>query len=288
MEEIIRQIFDRDPATSELMRVDFAADVPGVPVPWFRTNTRFRFKQFASSIDKAEKQEVEFIGMGSAVSQSLYAGRRPNCVRIYNKFAELRRQWLKLQRACEQYNRGLQDFEITEDERQKATRIPPTFSEFCLKEGSTHKPGAILTRVERQMGGDRFPPNLRIFGDLRRAHEFDPFESLQIASSGPILSFENPPKDVSIRDWLAIRGLQAIQEDLGSMQQTDAFVLKHGNGNGRRVLESLRANMPRACPAITDAGLRTLYRQSTEQQIFKEQGIQLYSDPTYEKQAENA
>jgi hypothetical protein len=99
-----------------------------------------------------------------------------------------------------------------------------------------------------------------------------------------LASFENPTKDVSIRDWLATRGLQALQEDLGSLQQADAFVLKHGNGNGRRVLESLRANMPETCPAVTEAGVFEIYRQSTEKQIFENHEIQIYSHPTYEKE----
>lgn len=284
MRAIIRQVFDVDPSRLELMRVDLAADVPGVPVSWFRNNARFQYKQFASSIDKAEESELEFIGMGSAVAQSLYAGRRPNCVRIYNKFAELKRQWLKLKRDCEQYNRGLNDFDFTEEQRQNSIRIPPIFDEFCLKDGCEYIDGAILSRVERQIGGDRFPKELRTFGDLSRAHEFNPFKTLQIISADPVASFENPTKDVSIRDWLATRGLQALQEDLGSLQQADAFVLKHGNGNGRRVLESLRANMPQACPAITEAGVFEIYRQSTEKQIFENQEIQLYSHPTYEKE----
>jgi hypothetical protein len=134
MAAIVRQVFDIDPRPLGLMRVDLAADAPGIPVSWFRNNSRFQFKQFASSIDKADTQEMEFIGMGSAVSQSLYAGRRPNCVRIYNKFAELRRQWLKLKRECEKYNRGLNEFDLGEEERLKAIRLPPTFEEFCLRE----------------------------------------------------------------------------------------------------------------------------------------------------------
>lgn len=228
--------------------------------------------------------EMEFIGMGSAVSQSLYAGRRPNCVRIYNKFAELRRQWLKLKQAADKYNRGLQDFDITEEQRRNAIRVPPPFEEFCLREGSEYTPGALLTRVERQIGGDRFPKELRTFGDLSRAHEFNPFEALQIVSIEPVLNFEHLPTGVSIRDWLAVRGLQGIQADLGSMQQADAFVLKNGNGNGRRVLESLREIMPPACPAISEAALFELYRKSTEKQILENQAIQIYSDPTYENE----
>jgi hypothetical protein len=288
MDAIIRQVFDVDPATLELMRVDLAADVPGVPVSWFRDHARFEFKRFASSINKAEAQELEFIGMGTAVAQSLYAGRRPNCIRIYDKFAEFRRQWLKVARAYEQYNRGLSEFDFTEEVRKNAIRIPPTFEEFCLKEGSEYKLGAILTRVERQIGGDRFPKEICTFGDLSSAHEFNPFNALQIVSVEPVYGFQNLPEGASIRDWLAVRGLQSIQKDFGGLQQADAFVLKNGNGNGRRVLESLRAIMPKACPAVSKSSLYDLYRESTANQITENPVIQIHSDPTYENENEIA
>jgi len=129
---------------------------------------------------------------------------------------------------------------------------------------------------------------LRTFGDLSRAHEFNPFKALQIVSVEPVSSFENLPVGVSIRDWLAVRGLQGIQSDLGSIQQADAFVLKNGNGNGRRVLESLRANMPQTCPAVSESSLLALYRQSTNKQISENQQIEIYSHPTYEKENEIA
>jgi hypothetical protein len=270
------------------MRIDLAADVPNVPVSWFRDHARFKYKQFASSIEKSAESELEFIGMGTAVAQSLYAGRRPNCVRVYNKFAELKRQWLRLKRNCEKYNRGLSEFDLTDEQRQNAIRIPLMFDEFCLKEGCEYREGAILSRVERQIGGDRFPQELRTFGDLNRAHEFNPFQAVQIISAGPVTCFENPPKGVSVRDWLAVRGLQALQDDLGGVQQTEAFVMKHGNGNGRRVLDSLREIMPRVYPAVTQESVFEIYRQSTEKQIFANEENCVYSDPKYEKQIEIA
>lgn len=41
MEAIFRQVFDIDPTPLSLMRVDLAADALGVPVSWFRNNSRF-------------------------------------------------------------------------------------------------------------------------------------------------------------------------------------------------------------------------------------------------------
>src|SRR4051812_46126417 len=39
MEDVIAAVFEVDPSTLGLMRVDFAADIEGIPVSWFQDNT---------------------------------------------------------------------------------------------------------------------------------------------------------------------------------------------------------------------------------------------------------
>jgi len=286
--EIVRRVFDVDPDSLELMRVDLAADVCGVSVPWFREHSRFQFKHFASDIDKAGENEMEFIGMGNADAQSIYAGRRPNCVRIYNKVAELYRQWLKLKRACDRYNRGLLKMDMSEQERADAIRVAPTFDEFCLYEGFAALTGTTVTRVERQIGGDRFPAELRTFADLQHAHEFNPFAALQIIPNSEVMDYMSPPKGMPVRDWLALIGLQTMKQQLGGIQQAHAFVLKNGNGNGRRILESLLSQMPQTRSAVTTEEIIANYRKSTEQQIFGITAEGIYSGAEYEQTNEKA
>src|SRR5262245_17949289 len=42
----VTRVFDVNPSGLELIRVDLAADIPGVPVTWFLSHTRAKFKRF--------------------------------------------------------------------------------------------------------------------------------------------------------------------------------------------------------------------------------------------------
>jgi len=64
MADILVQLFQVDPWSLSLMRVDLAVDVEGVPVPWFRDHAYVNRKQFSSRIEKSHDSEVEFVGMG--------------------------------------------------------------------------------------------------------------------------------------------------------------------------------------------------------------------------------
>lgn len=284
MRDVITQVFAVKPEELEVMRLDLAADIPGVPVHWFRDKARFQFKQFASRIEKAAEAELEFIAMGTAQAQSLYAGRRPNCVRIYDKIAEWYLQWRKLQRDYERFNRGMKDFNLNQEQRYYAERYVPSFQEWCRREGYEYREGAIVTRIERQIGGDRVPPELRTVGHLSKAHEFNPFQTLQIVSAGPVRSFDEPPDSVPIRNWLAALGFVKLCEVYGNSQQAISYVTKFGNGNGRRVLDTLLPLLPQERPAVTDAEILEQYRQTTEKQILGSLTGEIYLGPTYEEE----
>ena len=204
--------------------------------------------------------------MGTADAQTFYAGRRPNYIRIYNKIQELYKQWLKLKQSCERFNKEMQKFEMSDEQRYYGMRFCPKFEEFCLGEGFEYVQGLTLTRIERQISGPQFPKDLQLFGDLRRAHLFNPYGSMTIMPSGKIRSFENPPKGVSIRDWLAAYGLCALRDACGDAQKAFSFVQKHGNGNGKRVLEALLEIMPSERPPIKEAEILESYVRSIERQ----------------------
>jgi hypothetical protein len=266
MEEIISSVFVVDPSTLEFMRVDFAADVEGIPVSWFQDNTTFQYKRFSSRIEKAMETELEFIGMNSAQAQSLYAGRKPNCIRIYNKIAELQRQWRKIVNNYHRFNRGMAEFDMTDEQRYYGQRIPPTFEQFCRIEGFEYSEGLILTRIERQIGGDRFPPELSTIGDLRRVPDFNPFSGLRLISTNGVSELP-PPTEVGIRDWLAAKGLQELKKEMGGAQPAFAFVRKHGRGNGSRILDSLVPHLPKAERYLTSESLFQTYRDTTRKQV---------------------
>jgi hypothetical protein len=56
----IMRIFDTDPWQLGIMRIDLAADLPGVPVPWFARNARVKWKRWA-----CENGKTEYSMMGS-------------------------------------------------------------------------------------------------------------------------------------------------------------------------------------------------------------------------------
>ena len=272
MAETITRVFDIDPFDCELMRLDLASDIVGVPVHVLRDSSRFRYKRFATRIEKSSETEMEFRAMGTADSQTFNAGRRPNFIRIYNKVKELYGQWLKLSNRCRRFNKGMAEFEMSFEERYYGVRVCPTFEEFCLKEGFEYLEGMTITRIERQIGGGKFPIELQSFDDLRRVNRFDPFSSMKILRSTAIRSFDEPPKGVSVRDWLAALGLDRLQRDFGNAHQAFSFVQRHGNGNGKRVLESLMEIMPAERPPITEAEILDSFVRSTERQLVGLEG----------------
>jgi hypothetical protein len=262
MAEIITQLFDVGPSNLRLIRVDLAADIEDVPVYWFRNHAYVSRKQFSSRISKSHDAEVEFVAMGTGDAQTLYAGKRPNLIRVYNKLAEWFRQYTKLERGSKRFNAGIGSFEMSDEQRFYGSRYIPTFEGFCRGEGHEYKPHGILTRIERQIGGGRFPSELSTFGDLRYAHELAPFRDIRLEGSEPIRQFD-PQRGVSLRNHLAAIGYQQVQKELGSIQQAHSFVFKHANGNGKRLLECFEACSPKEREPITMEDVQQSYRKST-------------------------
>src|SRR5712692_6276610 len=63
-----------------IMRADFATDVAGVPVSWFLSQARVKFKRFHNAITGG----LEYQQLGQKGVQTIYFGKRPNCYRIYD------------------------------------------------------------------------------------------------------------------------------------------------------------------------------------------------------------
>lgn len=276
IEHIVTLIFDVNPLELGLMRLDLAADVRDIPVSWFRENARVEFKRFSSRIDKAMAEELEFIGINSAASESLYAGRRPNCIRVYNKIAELWMQWHKMKRVYARFNRRMDEelklgdetttrFRFTNEQRFYGVRVAPTFEEFCQWEG--YGADDVITRVERQIGGDRFPEAIQKLDHLKRLPDFNPFSAMTVPDSAASPRKMPSPETISVRDYLAVMGLDALIKEHGSAQSAYAFVKRYGRGNGRRILDALAQHLPQAIPGITNEELFEVYRSSVSKQL---------------------
>lgn len=288
MAEIIMKLFEVDPSSLGLMRVDLAADLGGVPVRWFQDHAYVNRKQFSSRIEKSFEQEVQFVGMGTAQAQTIYAGKRPHLIRIYDKLAEWRMQLQKQEIKSMRHNALMEGMELTAEQRYYGALVPPTFKEYCRSRGYDYQPGNVLTRVERQIGGNRLPPALATFNDLRYAHELTPFDGLRIVAADKGQIIDSPPEKVPVRDWLAALGFEALKEQFGSVQFARSFVLKHANGNGKRILKSLAECCPMTRQPLTIEKIQESFERSTLLQTSPPGGQGVHLTPTYERTRQTA
>jgi hypothetical protein len=145
MSEVASQViavFDVNPWLVSIIRVDFAVDIAGYSVEWFRRHARVSHKQFSSEYGsfRSEGKEVE----------TLYFGKRPNCFRVYDKQRAIRRR----------YGRKV-DGEATHPLDR-------------------HGDEKIVTRVERQYGGGRIPSKITNLQKLRaNCSGLNPFEPMR-------------------------------------------------------------------------------------------------------------
>jgi hypothetical protein len=239
--QIIRevvQIFDVDPLSLPVMRVDLAVDVD-IQLSWFRETVRVEHKRFRAAVTG----QPFYSEMGKGKIQTLYFGKRPKVIRIYDKKAEYQDQYRTLVRKLGQ------DVE------------PPSFeSVFGISDPNSH-----LTRVERQIGG-RIPAEV---GTLRQLlepdFEFKPFEKLRIIDHAV-----TPDIDSKISFETRCTGLylRSVAQDEG-MQAANAFISKHSNGNTSWVRKKYQSFLASASSAdgITEADLQRRFRESMARQM---------------------
>jgi hypothetical protein len=279
--DIVTQLFDVNPWALEVMRTDLAADLEGVSVPWFKDHAYVNRKQFSSSIEKSFERELQIVSMGSALAQTLYAGKRPCLLRIYNKLAEWRMQLRKIEIQYKRFNDRMVGMDMSEEQRYYGRLIAPTFTEFCSARGYELHDDSVLTRIEGQFGGNRIPPELATLDDLRCAHDFHPFSGVQIVGTEPVQNFDSPPPGVSVRDWLASIGFATVKERVG-VQLANSIVHKHGKGNGKRILESLAESSPTKRQPLTMEEIQESFRRSTLLQTSHSSEGGVHLSPTYD------
>ena len=235
MQKAILSIFDVEPSHLGLMRIDLAADVAGVPVRWFARNARAKWKQWTAEIGK-----IEYAEMGRRKVETLYYGKRPNCIRIYDKISELRHQYDQMVRKS-----------------SDAAEIP-TFEEKFRYPAT----GFVLTRVERQIAGGRIPKRVDRISKLRALPDFNPFENIELLKAS-----EPEPEldDYSLHDSLAGRGLRALVDEMG-IHRARAFLNSQSKGNAARYMRRFAAFLP-AQGGIDAEQLFQRYRESVRRQL---------------------
>jgi hypothetical protein len=199
---IIKSLFDIDPDECPLMRVDFAADMPGLPIQYAQSSLRVRYKRSSD-----ERGEMDYETIGGRILEYFRYGKSPNCIRAYDKDRECQTRYPEF------LKRASRDAE------------PPTFEEcFGFPRGS------IMTRIERQAGGGRLPIELRKFSDLQNAAEYDPFSSIEIVPS----VFPIPDvRKCGEAELVKILGVHTLVQRLGLQ---NARAMLNINGNAARTL----------------------------------------------------
>ena len=209
----IEEVFEIDALDASIMRIDLAVDVEGISVPWFAEHTRVQFKRWLAKLEI-----IEAAAMGNREIQTLYFGKRPNVLRIYNKIEEYRMQYRRMVRLLGP------DLAI------------PTF-ESCF---GVPEFGRILTRVERQVAGSRIPAEIGTVRDLQNCAAFNPFERVQFISGGQP---EPNPNDYTFMEYLAGMQLRHLAETQG-MQAAIAYITRHSKRNKKWALKKFADFLP--------------------------------------------
>jgi hypothetical protein len=238
MSAVIASVFEIDPsklAQLALIRADLTADLRDIDVLSLSRMLRVRFKRTTE-----ERGELDYDVIGGRRLEYMRYGKSPNCIRIYDKPAECRARFAEILR------------------RANPDAEPPTFEEaFGFPEDTT------MTRVERQIGGKRFPPQLETFGQLGSAREFDPFKAIEIIPN----TFPLPdPAKHGEAETVKLIGTHRLVELLGFHR---ARALLNANGNASRLFERYQEYLNASAVAcnLTRDMIFDAYEKSTAEQI---------------------
>ncbi|HEX4030050.1 MAG TPA: hypothetical protein VHX20_06770 [Terracidiphilus sp.] len=221
----------------EIMRIDLCADMFGIPIDWFFSRLRVKFKRVGHEIGTLKAQRIGKVGI-----QTLSAGKRPNIFRAYDKVAEYNEQLRKLRR-----KRSRDADEITLE------------SEFGISENAT------ITRLEQQFGGNRIPIQIDSFALLRNLPGFNPFARIEISrgtgAGVPTIS------ECGLDEWLSGTRLRQLQEEMGQ-QQFCRWITEHSGGNSARWRKKYAPFLePENDFPVTSETVFQTYRESVVKQL---------------------
>ena len=123
----------------------------------------------------------------------------------------------------------------------------------------------MLTRFERQFGGNRLPPQIANFRSLRSLPDFNPFDSLEIITSGE--SALPSIAECSGLDYYTGIGLYSESNRLG-MHEFRKMLNKQTKENAARTIQRYGRFFPDGSePTISIEQIIEAYRQSTIDQL---------------------
>jgi hypothetical protein len=233
----IEYVFRINAEPLSIMRLDLAVDIKDISVRWFAENTRVARKQWIARLGILEMAE-----MGKRELQTLYYGKRPNLIRIYNKVEESRVQFRQVLREI------------------GTSAVPPTFEEYF----GFPETGKIVTRVERQIGGGRIPSVVGTVGQLIDSAEFNPFESIQFMGGG---CPEPNAANYTFMDYCTGMYLRHLSHTEG-MQSMLAFVTRNSKRNRGWAMKKFKDFLPVSNEnMLSEERLFQLFRESTNAQL---------------------
>jgi hypothetical protein len=235
MAAIATAVFEVEICKVMLIRLDLAADMPDIPVECLRRCMRVQLKRKTDEWGVLKYEEI-----GNRKIEYLRFGRSPNLIRVYDKVAERKAHFARMLKHVSP------DAEL------------PTFEEtFGFPEDAT------LTRIERQSGGGRIPPELATFGSLKNAADFDPFTAVKIIPTG--IPVPDPGK-YGPADTAKILGIHQLIEREGFQ---NAFARLNRDHNAKRLTEPYIRFMQDCAPALRIDRERVTesFRQSVTRQI---------------------
>lgn len=281
MIEIGSRIFQGEPESWGLLRVDLTADIEGVPVQWFKDHTYVTSKQTTREIGTIKP--IPYMAIRKGRAETLYAGVKPNQHRIYDKVAEqLQRHNRAIQRAVREARQNAAVAEFAPGDRPNdgewetftnkieyeepiPGRVLTMPSVPSFKDVYGYGPEHVLTRVERQVAQrDLEKIGLTNVYSLKRATEIKPFKSLRF--------FQTQGDDLSIetwgwRDWNAGMNMRNIKEQIGLNEFKKMMERELGN-NFYRNWNKFRPFVENSAIAGTrPEELQAAYERSTNRQV---------------------
>lgn len=175
---VLEQLVCDDPLSLSVLRLDFAADVPGIRVSWFRDHAFVKYKRANCQYHAQDSPSLidESYSYPSFRLETVYYGKG-NCVRIYDKLQQL-------------------------EHLARKGKLTPAGAQLLALYKAGGKP---VTRVERQCMSTRIPKQLRTLGLLlANAQQYQPFADLLFIPGGDPLPSENdfPPGQYVTGMWI--------------------------------------------------------------------------------------
>ena len=227
----IGALFDVEVLALQVMRIDLAVDVVGYPMAWFRENVAVRRRYCRDEIGTVSYRTKVRRGI-----ETMYFGRRPNLIRVYDKIAQLKAEGRR---------------------RKKLDDIPNADKE-------SWPDGVNVTRVERQYGGKGIPSQLSTLGAIQvEGPIIDPFKPLEFSALGSAAI----PDDLGGASFLKAFGLTRLIQERGC-HASIAELNRRTGGKGKRLFCNVLGYRSKEVKEAPD--LLALYRQSLATQLEQE------------------